>query len=99
MPSFENSPFVLAPQQERSRAALRKIVTAAAKVIVESGLEGFSMSDVAAESGIPVASIYRRFRGKEDLILAIKRDATSRIEAAVAQRCGGLSLADIHDFF
>src|SRR5258706_3020452 len=97
MPSFENSPFVLATQQERSRAALQKIVRAAAEVIAAKGLEGFSMADVAAESGIPVASIYRRFRGKEDLILAIKRDATSRIEAAVEEHCGGLSFADIHD--
>ena len=97
MPSIENSPYVLAPQQERSRAALRKIVGAAATLIAARGLEGFSMADVAAESGIPVASIYRRFRGKDDLILAIKRDATSRIEAVVAERCGGLSFADIHD--
>jgi AcrR family transcriptional regulator len=96
VPSFEHSPFVLAPQQERSRAALRMIVTAAATVIVEKGLEGFSMADVAAESGIPVASIYRRFRGKADLILAIKGDATSRIETAVAHRCGGLTFTDIH---
>ena len=55
------------------------------------------MADVAAESGIPVGSIYRRFRGKEDLILAIKRDATSRIEDAVSDRVGGLAFVDIHD--
>jgi AcrR family transcriptional regulator len=97
MPSFETSPFVLAPQQERSRAALRKIVSAAAAVIATKGLEGFSMADVAAKAGIPVGSIYRRFRGKEDLILAIKLDATSRIEDAVTQRLGALAFSDIDD--
>jgi AcrR family transcriptional regulator len=97
MPSFENSPFVLAPQQERSRAALRKIVSAAAAVIVAKGLQGFSMADVAAEAGMPIGSIYRRFRGKEDLILAIKLDATSRIEDAVTQRLGALTFSDIDD--
>lgn len=55
------------------------------------------MADVAAEARIPVASIYRRFRGKEDLILAIKLDATSRIEDTVVQRLESHAFTDIGD--
>jgi AcrR family transcriptional regulator len=96
-PSFDHSPFVLAPQQARSRAALGKIVAAAATVIGEKGPDGFSMADVATASGVPVASIYRRFRGKEDLILAIKLDATSRIEDAVTEELSGRTFSDIRN--
>ena len=96
-PSLEGSPFVLAPQQARSRAALGKIVSAAVTVIREQGPDGFSMADVARASGVPVASIYRRFRGKEDLILAIKLDATSRIEEAVAGQVSGRTFTSIRN--
>jgi AcrR family transcriptional regulator len=96
-PSLDQSPFVLAPQQARSRAALGKIVAAATAVISEKGAEGFSMADVAAASGVPVASIYRRFRGKDDLILALKLDATSRIEEAVTTELSGRTFACIRD--
>jgi AcrR family transcriptional regulator len=97
MPSFETSPYVLAPQQERSRVALRKIVAAAATVITAKGPDGFSMADVAAQARIPVASIYRRFRGKDDLILAIKLDATSRIEDSVTEHLASATFTDIAD--
>ena len=49
------------------------------------------------ESGIPVGNIYRRFRGKDDLILALKLDATSRIEDAVTKRLAGREFAAIDD--
>jgi AcrR family transcriptional regulator len=94
-PSFEHSPFVLAPQQARSREALGKIVAAAITVVGEKGPDRFSMADVARASGVPVASIYRRFRCKEDLILAIKLDATSRIEEAVTEELSGRAFTDI----
>jgi AcrR family transcriptional regulator len=95
MPNFTDSPFVLAPQQERSRVALEKIVKAAAAVIAAKGAEGFSMADVAVAAGIPVGNIYRRFRGKEQLIQALKLDATSRIENAITERFSGHRFTDI----
>jgi len=55
------------------------------------------MADVAAQAHIPGASIYRRFRGKDDLILAIKLDATSRIEESVTRHLESATFTDIAD--
>jgi AcrR family transcriptional regulator len=95
MPDFSASPYVLPPLQQRSRAALEKIVRAAAEVIAAKGAEGFSMADVAIAANLPVGNIYRRFRGKEELIQALKLDASSRIESAISARLGSRSFTDI----
>lgn len=97
MQNFDESPFVLAPQQERSRVTLQRIVRAAADVIAEKGSQGFSMEDIAARSGLSIGNIYRRFRGKDDLLRALKTDATSRIDTAVATRVTGKRYADFDE--
>jgi AcrR family transcriptional regulator len=94
--TFETSPHVLAPQQKRSRAALAKIVTAAGEILRDEGIEGLAMAAVSERAGIPVGNIYRRFRSKDDLILAIKRDVSDRIELAVMER---LSAHKFNDLF
>jgi len=86
MSTFDISPHVLRPQQERSRAALAKIVQAAEKILRKDGIDGFSMAAVAESADLPVGNIYRRFKGKDELLQAIKHDVTSRIEMAVAAR-------------
>ncbi|REG49017.1 TetR family transcriptional regulator [Paraburkholderia sp. BL6669N2] len=97
MRSFDTSPFVVPPQQERSRAALARIIQAAAEVMVARGLEGFSMAEIAAAAGMPVGNIYRRFKGKDDIIQAIKLDATARLEAAVMQKLDGQDFSEARD--
>eukprot|EP01041_Mallomonas_annulata_P029390 gene29390-51382_t len=47
MDSYEASPFVRRPVQERSRVALARIVAAATEVLVRKGNDGFSMAEVA----------------------------------------------------
>ena len=44
------------------------------------------MADVAHAAQVPVASLYRRFRSKDDLLQAIKLEATARIEGAILDR-------------
>ncbi|WP_394569081.1 TetR/AcrR family transcriptional regulator [Bradyrhizobium sp. 31Argb] len=86
MSTFETSPHVVRPQQQRSRAALAKIVTAAEQLLRTKGADGFSMAEVAEAAGLPVGNIYRRFRGKDELLQAIKYEITARIEEAVGER-------------
>jgi len=87
MSTLDHSPFVLKPQQARSRIALAKIVSAATSLLAaESGAGEFSMADVAQAAQVPVASLYRRFRSKDDLLQAIKLEATARIEGAILAR-------------
>jgi AcrR family transcriptional regulator len=97
MSTFETSPHVLRPQQQRSRAALAKIVTAAEHLLRTKGIDGFSMAEVAEAAGLPVGNIYRRFRGKDELLQAIKYDVTARIEDAVADRLSLRQFDDISD--
>jgi AcrR family transcriptional regulator len=95
MSTFDTSPHVLKPQQRRSRAALAKIVEAAEQLVRTSSIDNFSMAAVAQAAGLPVGNIYRRFRGKDELIQAIKEDIIARIEDAVTERLARERFRDI----
>jgi AcrR family transcriptional regulator len=95
MSTFDTSPHVLRPQQRRSRAALAKIVKAAEQLLKTSTIADFSMAAVAEAAGLPVGNIYRRFRGKDELLQAIKEDAIARIENAVTERLSRERFQDI----
>lgn len=55
----------------------------------------FSMAAVAEAAGMPVGNIYRRFRGKDELLQAIKEDAIAAIENAVTERLARERFQDI----
>jgi AcrR family transcriptional regulator len=95
MSTFDTSSHVLRPQQRRSRAALAKIVEAAEQLLRTSSIDDFSMAAVAQAAGLPVGNIYRRFRGKDELIQAIKEDVIVRIEDAVTERLSRERFRDI----
>jgi AcrR family transcriptional regulator len=97
MSTFDNSPHVLRPRQQRSRDALAKIVQAAEHILRTDGPDGFSIAEVARVSGLPVGNIYRRFRCKEDILLALKDDVTCRVERAVMEKVGD-DFACVEDF-
>jgi len=50
--------------------ATQRILSAAAEVFAEQGL-GARLADVAARADVGVATVYRRFANKDDLILAL----------------------------
>jgi AcrR family transcriptional regulator len=54
----------------RSEQADRAIIAAALDVFAESGPDGLCIEEVAARAGVGKATIYRRWPGKEDLLLA-----------------------------
>ena len=72
MTTIEASAHVLKPQQRRSRAALARIVEAAEHLLRTNSIADFSMAAVAEAAGMPVGNIYRRFRGKDDLLVIRK---------------------------
>ena len=57
------------PGRPRSEQADRAIIEAALDLFAEHGVEGLCMEDVAARAGVGKATIYRRWPGKEDLLL------------------------------
>jgi AcrR family transcriptional regulator len=73
------------PQQARSRAALQRLLAAAEHVLVNDGIDEFTIARVADHAGISVGGVYRRFASKEQLIEAIREALMERLEDAVAQ--------------
>jgi AcrR family transcriptional regulator len=57
------------------------ILDAARALIAEKGVDGLTIEGVAARSGVAKTTIYRRWRDKEELALAILVDTTAKITA------------------
>ncbi len=53
----------------RSMQAERAIISATLELFAESGAEGLCIEKVATKAGVGKATIYRRWAGKEDLLL------------------------------
>jgi AcrR family transcriptional regulator len=60
----------LAPQQERSRESLRKLLKATAEVLGQHGVEGTTIPRIAQHAGLTPGAIYRRFHDKDELLEA-----------------------------
>jgi AcrR family transcriptional regulator len=58
-------------KQDRSRKRSAEIIAAALRVFARDGIAGARISDIAAEAGVPPASIYDYFPGKQDLAYAV----------------------------
>ena len=58
------------PGRPRSERAERAILDAAIEAIGERGIDGVHCEDVAARAGVGKATLYRRYPGKEDLLIA-----------------------------
>jgi AcrR family transcriptional regulator len=68
----------------RSVQADRAIIDATLEVFAESGAEGLCIEKVAAKAGVGKATIYRRWPGKEDLLL----DAVSAMKSPLPKPKG-----------
>ena len=70
------------PRQARSAETVRIIVEAAARILEEAGLGGFTTNAVAERAGVSIGSLYQYFPGKDALIGAlIVRETSLLIEA------------------
>jgi AcrR family transcriptional regulator len=58
------------PGRPRSERAEQAILDAALEAIAEHGVDGVHCEDVAARAGVGKATLYRRWPGKEDLLIA-----------------------------
>ena len=72
------------PGRPRSERADQAIIDAALSLFAESGPEGLCIERVAARAGVGKATIYRRWPGKEDLLL----DAIAALKAALPEPAG-----------
>jgi AcrR family transcriptional regulator len=58
------------PGRPRSEKAEQAIIDATIEAIGERGIDGVRCEDVAARAGVGKATLYRRWPGKEDLLIA-----------------------------
>jgi AcrR family transcriptional regulator len=59
-------------------------VTLAAELFADRGLDGTKIDDVAAATGIPKATLYYYFSGKEEILAFLLQDTLTRIADEVA---------------
>lgn len=65
----DSTPEMARRGRPRSQHADRAIIEATLELFAESGAEGLLIEKVAARAGVGKATIYRRWPGKEDLLL------------------------------
>jgi AcrR family transcriptional regulator len=78
------------PRQERSRRRVEDLLDAAARLVVERGVEALTTRDIATAAGAPVASLYQYFADKEDVLLALAQRDMAEMDTQV-----GADLAEV----
>ena len=79
----------------------KRIVVAAIELAEKGGFEGVRLRDVAAHADVALGTLYRRFRSKEDLLLAALELQMASLEQRFADEplTGGEPLDRVHEFF
>ncbi|MGE0540761.1 MAG: TetR/AcrR family transcriptional regulator [Dehalococcoidia bacterium] len=71
-------------QTERAdaRANRARILNAAVALLAERGIDA-EMREIAERAGLAVGTVYNHFPGKDDLIIAVMREAFGELEQAI----------------
>lgn len=73
------------PAVDRSDAAVERILDAAYREIARDGVRRTTMNQIAAAAGLGVATVYRRFPQKAQLVRAVIIREAMEVTAAVAR--------------
>jgi len=78
------------PRRERERLAQRQeMLSAALGLFSEKGFRHVSMQEIAEKSEFAIGTLYKFFRGKEDLYKALIREQANTFEEALKLAIGG----------
>lgn len=92
-----------APQQQRSREMVERIVAAGRDVLVTDGYDAFSTNRVADAAGVSPGSLYQYFPHKAAIIDVVldryMADVSERVVAALGDRLGPPSPELLRDVF
>jgi len=75
-------PTVPRVSDDHLEARRTQILDAARRLFSEQGFHRTSMQDILRESGLSAGAVYRYFPAKEDMVVAISREAMATIRAA-----------------
>lgn len=78
------------PAQQRSRDMVATLVDAAARTIVERGLDNATTNHIAETAGVSVGSLYQYFDGKDAIIEALLQRQAAQLLVVVDQRLRAL---------
>ena len=71
-----------------SQTSTAAIVAAGRRLLEERGLEALTMNDVAAAVGVRAPSLYKRVRGRSDLVRLILEDVADELTSALDAAAG-----------
>ncbi len=79
----------------------QRIVDTAIELAERGGFEAVRLRDVAADAGVALGTLYRRFRSKEDLLIAALEAETASLEERIRARLprGSTALERVSGFF
>jgi AcrR family transcriptional regulator len=78
------------PQQERSIQRLEAIMAASIRLVTEKGVSALTMSEIAAQAGIPIGSLYQFFPEKAAIIRALHDHFTKSISGTTTTVFSGV---------
>jgi AcrR family transcriptional regulator len=78
-PGSEATPGSRRGGRPRSSAAEQAILQATRELLVETGVQGLTIQGVAARAGVAKTTIYRRWRDKDELALAVVLDMVEQV--------------------
>ena len=93
--THESPPKRRVPRQERSRRRVEDILDAAARLVVERGVEALTTRDIAQAAEVPVASLYQYFADKEAVLLALAARDMEEMDAQVASDIAALEVLTV----
>ena len=83
------------PSQERSRRRVEEMLDAAARLVVDQGVEALSTRDIATAAGAPVASLYQYFADKEGVLLALAERDMAEMDEQVLTDLGRVEVLSV----
>jgi AcrR family transcriptional regulator len=89
------SPKRRVPRQERSRRRVDGILDAAARLVVDRGVDALTTRDIAEAAGAPVASLYQYFSDKEDVLIALAQRDMEEMDAQVVEDLATIEILSV----
>ena len=79
-------------------ADMREKVLRSAELFADSGLDGTKMEEIAAATGVPKATLYYYFEGKEDILAFLFQEVLGEVADAIdhALQGGGTAADRLH---
>ena len=86
------------PKRARARNARPKIERAALKLFVNEGIDAATTREIAEEAGVSEGALYRHYKGKDELALALFMETHNRLSTLMVEAWmeGGSLEARVH---